>query len=206
MFRNLALIVATLLIGYSLFSPQVEAIQGTTPVIHTVPVPVQENGIGSALIPQSETTPTRVELRASYGISWQDEVRAGQTPAAVIASWNYPERGGLPSAGDYGTFGDTFVDLDVRAFGMRAVSQVRRIIQTVFVAPGDTDFLVYDGGTFIGANTTTDAKVISNFVGTGEVELPYIFSSEDYLAGGSNARINRSTTANASVTVIYYYD
>lgn len=194
------------LLALGIYTPQVEAVQGTSTVVHNNVINVLENGLGVVSIPQSELVPTRVELRASYGISWVDEVRAGATPAAVIASWDYPERGGLPSAGDYGTFGDTFVDLDVRAFGMRAVSQVRRIIQTVVVAPGETAFLTYDGGTFIGANSTTDAKVISNFVGTGQVNLPYTFTSEDHLAGGSNARINRSTISNASITVIYYYD
>lgn len=193
------------LVALGIYTPKVEAVQGTNPVVHTVPIEVQENGKGFVALPQSVATPTSVEIRASYSMEWVDQIQAGQTPAAVIASWNYPERGGLPSAGDYGTFGDTFVDLDVRAFGMRAVSQIRRIIQTTVVQPGQSDFLTYDGGTFIGANTTFDPVVISNFVGSGEVVLPYVFSSQDFLAGGSNSRINRSTNASASVTVTYNY-
>ena len=205
MFKSVLFSCVAGLLALGLYTPQVEAVQGGGSVVHTVPIKVQENGKGFVSIPQTVATPTSIEIRASYDIEWVDQITAGQTPAAVIASWNYPERGGLPSAGDYGNLGDTFVDLDVRAFGLRAVSQVRRVIQTVVVQPGDTDFLMYNGGSVDGANITTDPNVIANFVGSGEVLLPYLFSSQDFLAGGSNATINRRTNSLASVTVTYNY-
>jgi hypothetical protein len=198
--------VAACLLALAVMPASTTAGQGARPVVHTQEIEVQENGFASVNLPQSPTVPVRVELRASYSIEWLDTITAGETPATVIASWDYPERGGLPSTGDYGTFGDTFVDLDVRAFGMRSVARVSRIIQTVLVQPGETGFLGYDGGAFVGVNSTTDPKVIANFVGDGEVFLSYVFTSEDHLAGGSNASIQRSTTAAAAITVIYYYE
>jgi len=176
------------------------------PVIHTAQVEVQEQGGGVVLLPQSPAVPSRVEVRAGYSMEWMDMITAGATPATVVASWDVAGQGGLPSAGDYGTFGDTFVELTAEVAGLTGYAQVRRIVQGGTVAPGQTAVMQYDAGAFIGADSTTEAKAISSFVGTGDVEISYEFGSEDYLAGGSNASIIRSTSAFASVTVIYYFD